>query len=214
MWRRCRVSYVPSSWYWLIVVASKGRGEMFYSFSFFTFFLFFFLPCPSLSSPLSLLSLFSLSLGDDTKWPTRVDMSLNPNTINKKSVSEGWWMSVVWPNVVQTLVFFCSSFRLSLSPLHCFISFVVICVLLLSFIDVIKDPMWTEHIFVIWSCFRVNPCHARSSCSKLKMSSVNLLLKLWSLSMAYTLIFFAEACAKATHIFLAKISVNLILYCE
>ena len=34
---------------------------------------------PSLSSPL--LSLFSLSLGDDRKWPTRVDVSLNPNTI-------------------------------------------------------------------------------------------------------------------------------------
>ena len=46
-------------------------------------FLFLFLPCPSLLSPLlSLLSLFSLSLGDDTKWPTRVDV-LNLNTINQ-----------------------------------------------------------------------------------------------------------------------------------
>ena len=45
-------------------------------------FLFLFLPCPSLSSLLlSLLSPFSLSLGDDTKWPTRVDVSLNPNTV-------------------------------------------------------------------------------------------------------------------------------------
>ena len=44
-------------------------------------FLFLLLPCPFLSFPL--LSLFSLSLGDDTKWPTRVDMSLNLNTINK-----------------------------------------------------------------------------------------------------------------------------------
>ena len=26
---------------------------------------------------------FSHSLGDDTKWPTRVDVSLNPNTINQ-----------------------------------------------------------------------------------------------------------------------------------
>ena len=43
-------------------------------------FLFLFLPCPHLSSPL--LSLFSLSLGDNTKSPTRVDMSINPNTIN------------------------------------------------------------------------------------------------------------------------------------
>ena len=39
--------------------------------------MFLFLPFPSLSSPL--LSLFSLSLGDDTKWPIRV--SLNHNTI-------------------------------------------------------------------------------------------------------------------------------------
>ena len=54
-------------------------------------FLFLFLPCPSLWSPLlSLLSLFSLSLGDDTKWPTRVDMSLNPNTINQ------WWEASLW----------------------------------------------------------------------------------------------------------------------
>ena len=45
-------------------------------------FLFLCLPCPSLSSPLlSLLSLFSLSLGDDTKWPTKIDVSLNPNKI-------------------------------------------------------------------------------------------------------------------------------------
>ena len=83
MWRRCRVCYVTgvSNCYWLIVgqVAGKGRGGCFYFFCFFTFILVLFLPCPSLSS---LLSLFSLSLGDDIKWPTRVDMSLNPNTIN------------------------------------------------------------------------------------------------------------------------------------
>ena len=47
-------------------------------------FLFLFLPCTSLPSPLlSILSLFSLFLGDDTKWPTRVDVSLNPNSINQ-----------------------------------------------------------------------------------------------------------------------------------
>ena len=46
-----------------ILVVGKGRGGMF------LFLLFLhFLSCPSLSSPqLSLLSLFSLSLGDDTK---------------------------------------------------------------------------------------------------------------------------------------------------
>ena len=66
------------------LVAGKGRGGCFYFFCFFTF-----IPVPlsslSLSpSPLlSILSLFSLFLGDDTKWPTRVDVSLNPNSINQ-----------------------------------------------------------------------------------------------------------------------------------
>ena len=52
-----------------ILVVGKGRGGMFLFLLFLSFsFLFLFLPCPSLSSPLlSLLSLFSLSLGDDTK---------------------------------------------------------------------------------------------------------------------------------------------------
>ena len=67
-----------------ILVVGKGRGgNVFISSVSSLSFLFLFLPCPSLSSPLlSLLSLFSLSLGDDTKWPSRVDVSLNPNTIN------------------------------------------------------------------------------------------------------------------------------------
>ena len=56
-------------------------GGCFYSVSSLSF-LFLFLPCPSLSSPLlSLLSLVSLSLGDDTKRSIRVDVSLNPNSI-------------------------------------------------------------------------------------------------------------------------------------
>ena len=46
-------------------------------------FLFLFLHCPSLSTRLlSLPSFFSLSHGDDIKWPTWVDVSLNANTIN------------------------------------------------------------------------------------------------------------------------------------
>ena len=69
-----------------ILVAGKGRGDVFFLLLFLHSFLFLFLPCPSLSSPvLSLLSFFSLSLGDDTKWPTRVDVSLNPNSINSLS---------------------------------------------------------------------------------------------------------------------------------
>ena len=39
-----------------------------------------FFPVPLFHLFYYLLFLFSLSLGDDTKWPTRVDMSLNPNT--------------------------------------------------------------------------------------------------------------------------------------
>ena len=65
-----------------ILVVGKGRGGMFLFLLFLHFHScssFFLVP---LSSPLlSLLSLFSLSLGDDTKWPSRVDVSLNPNTI-------------------------------------------------------------------------------------------------------------------------------------
>ena len=64
----------------MLSISGKGRRGMFYFFCFFTF-----IPVP-LSSPFLsslLLSLFSLSRGDDTKWPTQVDVSLNPNTINQ-----------------------------------------------------------------------------------------------------------------------------------
>ena len=62
------------------------KHQQFFNFCFFTFIHF---PPPPLSlclssHLLSLLSLFSLCLGDDTKWPTRPDVSLNPNTIKKK----------------------------------------------------------------------------------------------------------------------------------
>ena len=73
-----------------ILVACKG--VCFYFFCFFTFILALFLPCPSLLSPLlSILSFFSLSLGDDTKWPRGVDGSLKPNTIKR-----------TWANGVDT----------------------------------------------------------------------------------------------------------------
>ena len=77
---------VSSSWCWFTVGEGllslqqvRVEGEFFLFLLFLHFHSFSFHPCPSLSSPL--LSLFSLSLGDDTKWPTRVDVSLNPNTI-------------------------------------------------------------------------------------------------------------------------------------
>ena len=62
----------------------------------------------SLSSPL--LSLFSLYVGEDTKWSTRVDVSLNPNTINLlffMSTLHFWvgfgsisdWLTVITPGI-------------------------------------------------------------------------------------------------------------------
>ena len=68
-----------------ILVAGKGRRRMFLLLLFLHFHSCSFLPCPSISSPL--LSLFSLSLGDDTKWPTRVDVSLIHNTINRSYIA-------------------------------------------------------------------------------------------------------------------------------
>ena len=64
-----------------ILAAGKGRGECFYFFCFFTFIHFPFSHVPRLHLLYCLLSLFSLSLGDDTTWPTRVDVSLNPNSV-------------------------------------------------------------------------------------------------------------------------------------
>ena len=56
-----------------ILVGGNGRGEMFYFFCFFTF---IYVPLSSLSlsfiSCTISLSHFSLSLGDDTKWPQKV----------------------------------------------------------------------------------------------------------------------------------------------
>ena len=82
-------------------------GNVFISSVFSLSFLFLFLPCPSLSSLLlSLLSLFSLSLGDDTKWPTRVNVSLNPNTINLAilKIQLPFFNNLVWGWLGETKV--------------------------------------------------------------------------------------------------------------
>ena len=78
-----------------ILVAGQGRGgNVFISSVSSLSFLFLFLSCPSLLSPvLSILSLSPLSLGDDTKWPTRVDLSLNPNSINQNQWYVSWRFS-------------------------------------------------------------------------------------------------------------------------
>ena len=73
------------SWAWpAILVAGKGR-EVIFSFLLFLHFhsCSSFFPVPLFHLFCYLLSLFSLSLGDDTKWPIRVDVLLNPNTINQ-----------------------------------------------------------------------------------------------------------------------------------
>ena len=71
-----------------ILVSGKGRGGRFLFLLFLHFHSFSFLPCPSLSSPLlSLLPLSCLSLGGNTKWPTKADVWLNPNSINQSSKS-------------------------------------------------------------------------------------------------------------------------------
>ena len=66
-----------------ILVAGKDRGGMFLFLLFHHFYScsYFFL-VPLFHLFYYLFYLFSLSVGDDTKWPTRVDVSLNPNTIN------------------------------------------------------------------------------------------------------------------------------------
>ena len=95
-----------------ILVAGKDTGgNVFISSVSSLSFLFLFLPCPSLSSLLlSLLSLFPLSVGDDTKWPTRVEVSLNPNTINCMTrmlwqttyhVIPEWFSSSVCPSCTE-----------------------------------------------------------------------------------------------------------------
>ena len=102
-----------------ILVAGKGRGGCFYFFFFFTF-----IPVPlsflSLSSPLlSLLSLFSLSLGDDTKWPTRVDMSLNPNSINSNEYPQHLFLWKDHKNISWCYAYYVSIFHILVGVVGC-----------------------------------------------------------------------------------------------
>ena len=62
-----------------ILVAGKGRGGVFL----FLLFLHFHSYSSFFPVPLSHLLYYLFSLGDNTKWPTRVNVSLNPNTINQ-----------------------------------------------------------------------------------------------------------------------------------
>ena len=110
--QRCCVSYVTgaSNWDWLTVEQGllslqqvRVDGEWFY---FFCFFIFIHFPLSPLSlsfisstiSSICLLPVYGrwhkmthkgLSLGDHTKWSTRVDVSLNPNTIDQLCLGMG-----------------------------------------------------------------------------------------------------------------------------
>ena len=79
-----------SNWYWFTVGQGllslqqvRVEGGWFYFFCFFTFF-YLFVPFPLFHLPYYLFYLFSLSLADDTRWPTRTEVLFNSNTINQK----------------------------------------------------------------------------------------------------------------------------------
>ena len=85
-----------------ILVVGKGRGGIFL----FLLFLHFhscstFFPVPLFHLLYSLLSLFSLSLGDDTKWLSRVDVSLNPNTINQSYLNNCLFCTHLWSSALM-----------------------------------------------------------------------------------------------------------------
>ena len=92
--QRCHISCVTraSIWYWLTVgqtcysCSRCGRGGMFLFLLFLHFHSFSsFFPVPLIHLLYYLFWLSSPSLWEDSKWPTRVDVSLNPNTINQLS---------------------------------------------------------------------------------------------------------------------------------
>ena len=176
------------------LVAGKGRGRMFL----FLLFLHFhscsaFFPVPLIHL---LYYLFSPSL---TKWPTRIDVWLNPNRMQKKKVTYFHYRYTV---VFKEENMECLSHNRN--GRYVFELVKMIRTIYVSFCEFFV-PYWRQI-----TLFTLNTGTSGPSCSKLTMSLVNVSLKFWSLNMAYTLIFLlkkmwvAFAFAKATHIFSAK----------
>ena len=154
-----------------ILVAGKDRRGIFLLLLFLHFHSCSSFSTVTLSSPqLSLLSLFSLYLGDDTKWPTRVDVSLNPNAFkhfaNDQEHIFAWCSHII--GIVSVVLNTIKKVQVYASITYC-------------------HPHWLNE----WmSMKKGKKIHLTGpSCSKLTMSLVNVSLKHWSLNMAYTLIF-------------------------
>ena len=97
---RCDKKVINIKHYLSVYISLTAYIEREYFFCFFTFIFVLFLPCPFLSSPLlSFLSLFCLSLGDDTKWLTRVHVSFNLNTITE--YTHNWVLCVSFLTACQ-----------------------------------------------------------------------------------------------------------------
>ena len=93
-----------------VLVTGKGRRGILLFLHFHSCSSFF--PVSLLSPLLALLSVFSLSLGDNTKCPTKIDISLNPNTIktlyqdcsshhdlSKNIAAMGWGLFSLYVNI-------------------------------------------------------------------------------------------------------------------
>ena len=103
--QRCRVSYITgaSNWYWLTVGQGlvslqhvRVEGDCFNFFCFFSFICFPLFPVPSPLLPLLLL--FSLSLGGNTEWPTRVEVSaVKPQCNQSEHTGASFWSAFRWP---------------------------------------------------------------------------------------------------------------------
>ena len=141
-------------------------------------FIFLFLPCPPLSFPLlSLLSLFTLSLGDNTKWLTRVDVSLNLNTICQSSMS-------------LTSLLFLDTCPVSLTHLLCLDTSSLTS---LSFLDY-TSPVSLTHLLCLDT---VVPCPH----SLTHVQSLTHLLRLDFSSMSLTNLLFLDTCpVSLTHL--------------